>query len=314
MQLVRLKKIFISGYYFRSKLLMVVNDVVLRNASTLTLLHMGSELRPFDPNRPVVFSNLRDLECSLMVPEETACPRLVKLRTSITVKGLQELPAETLTSLCIDRLAFGFDMAMGSPNGIEQLVAAFSRFTRLRSIMLVDGFRFFPADWWTDQHDRPFSKLFTNMKELEEVDITFPDYSAVSVDTAIETLVHNSPSVRSIRMIYAGMTDAGLHSLSRLTGLQRLVIRSYRRISLITTEGILSLLRGGSRNVLRILKLNMSVSPDFDQIRAEVEHMREETGRTFTVEAGSVPSAEIIIYTLRIYSMTAEAVPDLDSE
>ena len=65
-QLVRLKKLFVNGTDFRSNLRAVVQELVIRNASTLTLLRMRSELLPFDPNRPVVFSNLRDLEWILI--------------------------------------------------------------------------------------------------------------------------------------------------------------------------------------------------------------------------------------------------------
>ena len=300
-RLVRLKKIFVPDCYFRSKLRAIVDDVVLRNASTLTLLRMRSGWLPFDPKRPVVFHNLRDLDCSMVeIDQAAACLRLEKLRTSIPVKGLQKLPAETLTYLSINGLKF----ESGSPEEIGQLVAALSRFTRLKSLILVGNYGFF-HDQWTNLHDQAFRKLFTNMKELEEVDITFPEHGVVNVNEAIETLVH-SPSVRSIRMIYARMTDAGLRSLSRLKGLQRLDIRSYKRYSNMTTEGILSLLRGGSRSVLRDLDLNMSVSPDLDQIRAEVDLMQEETGRTFKVEAGPVSSAEgLTRYNLGICLMVA---------
>ena len=62
-QLVRLKEIYVTGNYFESEKLAVVDDVVFRNAATLTLLHMRSERLPFDPKRPVVYHNLRDLYC-----------------------------------------------------------------------------------------------------------------------------------------------------------------------------------------------------------------------------------------------------------
>ena len=263
--LVRLKRIFVPGRYIRFKLL-DVDDVVLRNANTLTLLHMGLEQLPFDLKRPVVFSNLRDLECIYLLNPDlvAALPRLVKLRVrTSSVKVLQKLPAETLTSLQIDYIK----PETGSHEEMEQLVAALSRFTRLKSLILVEGFTFSPGQW-TELHDRAFSQLFKDMTELEEVDIKFPQNGVVTVDAAIETLVL-SPSVRSITMHYARMTDAGLHSLSRLTGLQHVDIASFWRKSDITTEGILSLLRGGSRNVLQDLKFNVSVMPDLDQIRAE---------------------------------------------
>ena len=194
---------------------------------------------------------------------------------------------------------FSLKLENASHEEIGQVVAAFSRLTRLKILNLVEGLRYF-RDPWTELHDRAFRKLFTNMKELEEVDILFPENRAVNVDEVIETLVHNSPSVRSIRMMHAAMTDASLQSLSRLTGLHRLANRSYRRRSDMTTEGILSLLRGGSRNVLRKVELPVSVLLDSKQIRAEGELMLEETGRTFHEEFGFVSGAEAAVCTLRI--------------
>ena len=283
-QLVRLKRIFVTGNYFRPELLPVVDDVVLRNASTLTILHMISKPLPFDPKQPVVFLNLRDLDCSFIRDPDlvTACPRLVKLKTSTSPKVLQKLPAETLTSLHITFL----ELENGSHEEIKRLAAALSRLTRLKSLILIEGLRYFyGGDQWTELHNQALSLLFTNMKELKEVDITFPEH-AVNVDAVIETLVHNSPSVSSIRMDNSKMRDASLHSLSRLTGLQHLTLRSLEVLSNITTEGILSLLRGGSRKCLQYLELSVALSPNLEQIRAEGQLMQQETGRSLSVIDG----------------------------
>ena len=280
-QLVRLKEIFVADRQSESKLVAVVNDVVLRNAATLMNLHMSSMQLPFDPDHTVMFRNLRDLDCgSFLDPDRAAaCPRLVKLKTHTSVKVLQKLPAEALTSLQITFLK----LETKSHEEIEQLAVALSLFTLLESLSLEDGLRYFPTHRWNDLHDGAFSKFFINMKKLEEVDIRFPFFEQVNVDAAIETLVNNSPAVRSITMHNTRMTDAGLRPLSRLTGLQHLSFRCYRRKCDITTEGILLLLRGGSRNVLRDLKLSM-VPPDFEQIRAEVQLMQQETGRALFVD------------------------------
>ena len=167
-QLVRLKEIRfdIMKPLCGESLVPVVDDIVLRNASTLTRLHIGSQKLPFDPKRPVVFHKLRDLECSQMdYDQAAACPRLVKLRAGTSsVKGLQKIPAETLTSLHIVHVRLENEL----PKEIGQLFAAFSRFTRLKCLILVGGFRYFPAG-----HDRAFNRLFANMKELEEVAIRF---------------------------------------------------------------------------------------------------------------------------------------------
>ena len=46
------------------------------------------------------------------------------------------------------------------------------------------------------------------MKELEEVDISFPVYVKVTVDPVIRTMVDNCPSVRMITMMDARVMDA----------------------------------------------------------------------------------------------------------
>ena len=80
------------------------------------------------------------------------------------------------------------------------------------------------------------------------------------------------------------MSDAGLHSLSLLTGLLEITTSTnYRLQNNVTTEGILSLLSGGSRNCLRDWKLNVAVLPDLKKIQAEVDLIQQETGRTFLV-------------------------------
>ena len=180
-----------------------MHDVVFRNAATLTLLHTRSKLL-FDPKQPVVFPNLRDLECNFLHPDKVAAfPRLKSLIT-----------------------------CMGESIGCPQRVG---------------------------MHDETFDKLFSNMMELEEVCIKFAEDCDVDVDAAIETLVQNNPSVSSVFVQNAQVTDDSLYSLSRLTGLQTLLIRNCSWIYDITTEGILSLMRGGSRNVLRELQLIVTV-------------------------------------------------------
>ena len=94
----------------------------------------------------------------------------MKLKTLTSVKVLQKLPAEALTSLQITFLK----LETKSHEEIEQLAVALSRFTQLESLILVDGLRYFPTHWWNDLHDGAFSKFFINMKKLEEVDIRFP--------------------------------------------------------------------------------------------------------------------------------------------
>ena len=91
-----------------------------------------------------MFSNLRDLECnSLLDPDQLIfLPRLVRLKISLSVKVLQKLPADTLTSLHMADVK----IENGSNEEIEQLFAAFSRLTRLKSLMLGCGVQCFIPD------------------------------------------------------------------------------------------------------------------------------------------------------------------------
>ena len=302
-QIVRLKAFHfvMEGFAYSEDLMPVVDDVVRVNASSLTLLHLSSMPLPIHPNHPLVFPNLQDLECSLDVdPDQViACPRLVKLRACITVQGLQKVPAETLTSLYIDDLV----LETGSPEEIEQLVAAFSRFTRLKSLILVEGLRYFyDGGNWTELHDQALSMLFKNMNELEEVDITLPEDRVANVDAVIETLVSNNPSVGSIRMVNGEMTDASLHSISRLTGLQNFKHGKFELQNGITTDGILTLLRGGSRNILHDLELKVTVlvRPDENQIRAEGELLQQVTGSRFSFEVIEYNITQLPFFTLSL--------------
>ena len=286
-QLARLKEIrFQTDYLWEFKALTdVLDDVMIRNARTLCTLRLDFQLLPLNQKPPVVFGNLRELECTLDRKGArlltALCPRLVKLTTDISVKALGKI-TETLTSLHITYL----HLRSTSHEEIGQLVAVVSRFTRLKDLSIYYGFD--DHVQWTELHDQAFSKLFTNMKELEVVKIDFPKDVAVNVDAAIETLVRNSPFVRSITMHDSEMSDAGLHSLSLLTGLHQLEITTstiYRLQNNVTTEGILSLLRGGSRNCLRDLKLGVAVSPDSVMIRAEADLIQQETGLTLVVSS-----------------------------
>ena len=100
-------------------------------------------------------------------------------------------------------------------------------------------------------------------------------------------LVQRNPDLEVLHLTYMRMTSASLVSVSRLTRLQELVIMGSVWDSIhyynFSVEAILTLLRGPSRHVLRLLEI--SCEPfDLDAVAQEVQLMqqerREKSGRS----------------------------------
>ena len=126
------------------------------------------------------------------------------------------------------------------------------------------------------------------MKQLEEIDICFPPKMDGTVDAAIDRLVCNNPCLTHISLTDARVTGASLVSLSRLTGVRRLSFGLFSTSqSEFTTDDILTLLRGGSRQVLQLLEVHLKgyirSRQDKRRIKAETKVMEQEMGCKFYV-------------------------------
>ena len=151
--------------------------------------------------------------------------------------------------------------------------------TQLKDLIL-DCWRFVPIV----NPDHVFTKLFNNMKQLEEIEIGFPYGMDGTVDAAIDRLVDNNPRLTHISLARASVTGASLVSLSRLTAVQRLYLwHGSIHAPEFTTDDILTLLRGGSRHVLQSVKAHMRSRPDQGRIEAELKIMEKEIGCTFSL-------------------------------
>ena len=124
----------------------------------------------------------------------------------------------------------------------------------------------------------PFVRVFHKLRNLEEVELCLSD-KKLSLDHVIGTLVQYSPAIKHISMIGMKMTDDSLISLSRLHHLSFLEFWPDKE-EFITTTGVLTLLRGGSRLVLRFCCLCWNERLDMRLINEEISLMETETGRT----------------------------------
>ena len=158
---------------------------------------------------------------------------------------------------------------------IEAFVAAVSQMTQLKELEL----EFLMFDFPIVDPEHLLTNLFSSMKHREELKICFPYKMDGTVDGAIDRLVRNNPRLAHIDISNAIVT-ASLVSFSSLTGLQSLVLwRDRTNMPEFTTDNILTLLRGGSRQVLRSVSLCPRSRPDKGRIEAEVKIMGQEMGK-----------------------------------
>ena len=295
---VRLEKLTVPGWPrvdfpdpdLADPLKSLVNAVIMRNASTLTTIDMNSSSLPFDhkSKHPVlVYGKLQNFFGKKLTPAAAAaCPRLVRLGVSLPVSAevLQNLPHETMQYLHVNCDTLG-------SLGIEALVTAVSRMTNLKDLKLICR-RFDTPIVNPD----PFTKLSSNMKQLEKINIELPTRMAGTIDGAIDRLVRNNPRLSHVQLCDANITAARLVSLSRLIGVQHL---SFWYLGAkepeFTTDDILTLLRGGSRQALHNLRLHTRSRPDEVRIYAELIAMEQDMGCTFSVVFTSYPFSHSIV-------------------
>ena len=300
-RMVRLKKLSVvfalvelplRFFKFSHPLKSLLNAVIMRNASTLTTI--DCHLLPFDPEHKsthehavLVYGKLQNLICDMLTPAAAAaCPRLVRLEVSrpVTAEALQNLPHETMQHLRADPDA-------QEPQEIETFIATVSRMTQLKELKLAE----MRCDTSLINPDLLFIELFSNLKQLEKIDIWFPSKMSGTVDRAIDRLVRSNPRLTHIRFTDASATAASLVSLSRLTALQRLTLWLIgTNKPEPTTDDILTLLRGGSRQVLQYVRVDMRSRPDQERIEAEVKIMEREMGCIFSVTSDAWRSCVVI--------------------
>ena len=271
----------------------LVDAVIMRNALTLTTINMRCSSLPLDHKleHPVlVYGKLRKLVCRKLTPAAAvACPRLVRLRTGLPLSAevIQNLPHETMQYLQVE-------CKTQTPQGMETFGAAVSRLTQLKDLTLdCRGM----SRTSTVNPDLLLTKVFSNLKQLEKIEIQFPYTMDGTVDLAIDRLVRNNPRLTHIHLKDAYVTGASLVSLSRLTSLQRLSFWFFGtdNIPEFTADDILMLLRGGSRKVLREVRMDMRSRLDRGLIEAEVKIMGQEMGCTFSISVTSVSNVSLAI-------------------
>ena len=260
MRLPSLKKLLIIKSYSGSNAEPVIG-FILANAKTLTVLEM-SGIR-LQLGSAVVFPNLMKVDCR-GVDSKFPFPALTHLtvRKPVTGNFLSSLPAEQMLSLEVE-----------FHQGKKAVASAISKMKNLKSLILTDS-------GWGEANET-LSGIFDNMHHLEKVQLLCDCRSKVD-DRMIATLANQNTMLSDVFFYRITLTDADLTSLSQLQQLTDIRIYHSQKV---TTSGVLTLLRGSSRNVIRLFMISRK-KVNFDQVTREISLMCEERGTTFDASRG----------------------------
>ena len=256
MRLPNLKKLMIMSF---ERTVELVSEFILANAKNLTVMKLPNEILRLD--HAVVFPNLMEVDCRFLdTTGRWPFPALTHLTVGgpVTADFLSRLPADQMLSL---EVCF--------PRERERVVSAISKMKNLKSLKLLDG--------GVEEADGTLSSIFDNMHHLEKVEIESDFRRGEQGDRMIATLANQNPKLVNVIFEYIRLTNAALTSLAQLQYLTHVQITGG---DAATTAGVLTLLRGASRNVIRKFLVS-GKNVDEYQVNSEIGRMCEERGTTF---------------------------------
>ena len=258
MRLPSLRKLLISSSYMIGDA-ELITGFIQANADNLTALKM---IRiPLQLDHAVKFPNLMELNCQDV---DVAVSCVFPALTHLTVHGI--VRAKFLTSLTAGQI---LSLEVSDDYAGDNLVPAFSRMMSLKSLTFTyDGSKY---------PDGSLSSIFNNKVHLEKVHLHVCGDSSLNEDEAIATLVNQNPKLSHVYLERICVTDAALTSLAQLHHLTHVSVFRGKKM---TSAGVLTLLRGASRKILRKITI-LRGNVDEREVSREISHMCEERGTTF---------------------------------
>jgi hypothetical protein len=252
-----------------------IQPIIVRNAATLYLV--CTFLWAFPEDVGVQYPNLKWLTCVNVTPEVIAlCPRLEMLRMHSQVQ--QNVPQSVVDKATITDLSFFSDPETPA-TGIREMLEGVKMLTNLKVMRLLfrDPYK------WIDRN-KAWDSLFNNYHNLTEVMI-FGNEKAIIFDEAVQDLVLGNPHLKIFDLRAFWVTDASLVHLAKLHHLLRLILT--QSSNSVTADGVLTLLRGSSRKVIRYVQIhrNEYMFPA-DPFHAELMLIAQVTGKLLELESG----------------------------
>ena len=260
-----------------------MRDFIAANAMSLEFLSVDFIELEFSPE--VVFQALTELHSSHGIGGvmANAFPAIKSLDVNegTSVALLKSLPAAQMLSLSV-RLVFPivgiYDDEEEEEDKLEEWVAAIARMVNLKELNIIAE-----CEYMQEIPDVSYalSFIFDRMHQLEKVSIYFSDdrNRGGNADTIMSSLVQQNANLSHIQFSGLIITAAAHESMAQLHHLSHITL-DMDRASEMTIDGVVTLLRGSSREVIREFKVSSTVG-EVDRVTREIELMAQERGGSF---------------------------------
>ena len=281
-----LKRLLIIGFSFGNT---KIRDFIEANAMSLEFLAVGRfEL---ELHRAVVFPNLTELHFHSIngnMAKVFPAIRRLTMYERMTVALLERLPAAQMLGLNVKfdfhSVEYDVNNEKDEEEELEACAAVIGEMINLTELSIT----VFLTDSSPKRRTDPslaLSRMFARMHQLEKVSITVSnDHSRKeSGQMIMSSLVQQNANLRHVYFSGINITAAAYQLLAQLHHLSHITL-DMDRASEMTTDGVVTLLRGSSRRVIRMLKV-CCTCVEVDRVTREVELMAQERGVTFEEEA-----------------------------
>lgn len=273
-QMRKLNSIVASGELLPA-FIQTVQQTIGRNAATLS--NVSCHSFPFPEDAEVQYPNLKVMSCLTVTSEVIAsCPILEGLQ--LPSQKQQNVLQSVVNKQLLTELAL-FSHPEIAAAGIWEMLDGLKMLTNLKEIRL----QFRNSYDWND-HKKAWDTLFYNYHHLTEVHI-WGNEKAINFDEAVRNLVRGNPQLKIFDLTAFWVTDAALTHLAELTHLEKLIL--IHSSNEITADGVLTLLRGSSRNVIREIQVrhNDAMFPAAPFL-SELMLIAQVTGKLLDVDSG----------------------------
>ena len=263
-----------------------IKEFVQQNAGNLEFLSVYK----FKFDRSVVFQNLTQVSCGgmdVVMVKSLPSIRRLNVKGSITLDFLKSLPAAQMLSLDI-RLLLSFPEH--DNHNDEELVECAAVISGMHSLeeLSIDA-QLNPLIRKTMDLSPSLSSMFQKLHHLEKVSIRIDgNHSRKSGNNIMSALVQQNTKLHDVCFSGFNFTSAAYASLAQLQHLSHFSLRglnSFTSPNRITTNDVLTLLRGSSRKVIRKLGVWKKFA-DVDRVTCEIKLMAQERGTTFEKSEG----------------------------
>ena len=244
--------------------ILTVSPIIRQNC--LTLQHL--QLSCFCHLRDVFFPKLRSLVCDdLYDGNIESAPMLQSLTCGEVSRSVLSRLPRRLTRLTASCSRY--------PGPDVTKILVIQRFEHLKHLSLALSFLLLPADLFSCFQHLVSIRVHVIVNKREAAQLPL-------MDDVIVNLIRSNERLQEMDFQNVNVSDESLQTLSQIPFL-RFVSFTHSLTSCVTTEGVMSLLRGRSRQTLGQVFLMTSEDLDADMVSQEVRLMHQQTNQAVKV-------------------------------